>query len=154
MNPESITVSLDLARQLKEAGLGFRHNGEKVISEDGEGLSYFCWWSNVDGSGSPSNPYTRAQGFTLLPMSENSHPFGEKYQAFTAEEILKKLPKTIDRFSLSCYWKDGLEPTVIYVNDFPSENPTMQEFSLDSLANAAAQMWLYLKKNNLIPPTL
>lgn len=104
MNPESITVSLEWATKLKEAG-----------------------WDDV----------------CYFRQEEHEGP-GLEFP--TAEEILRRLPDSPRPHSPMHIFRmiDGTWQ-IVYDNT--------EDFVIaDTLANAAAQMWIYLKTNHLLPP--
>ena len=123
-----ITVSLEWAKKLRDA------------EWDQEDCVFFYVSNDKDD-------------FLLVPRHYNTMEKSESFHHFsapTAEEILRELPHVIhDKGSprfLQCgkhkkfwdvgYWR-GVEP--------------MKNVTEDTLANAAAAMWIYLKKNNLLP---
>lgn len=137
------TVSLELAKQLKEAG----------YPQEG----YFFWWVNVTDKS--QNPIlAHFQGTQSNEDYLNEHE--DKYEFFaapTADEILDRLPKKItvsemDYFLDVYHEEDVLDEWVVAYNyirhnlGFKSHHREMEE----TIADAAAKMWLYLKKEKLI----
>jgi hypothetical protein len=145
MTAESITVSLEWAKKLKEAGW------------EQEG---FLWWhQTMSGSWEPlTTPELRG----CLTM-RRVHVY---YAAPTAEEILRRLPKKLlyesragrisgdgseVAYELRIYpikWKD-MRWRVGYDKKNPSD--TVEEFEADTLANAAAAMYCHCAEQKLLP---
>ena len=151
LTPESLVVSLDLARQLKEAGW-----------EQEESI-FWLFWSDTHDEGWIE--YGSIHSFDS--GAKSMYKRGAVFAAPTAEEILRRLPKHLNafgqhgrltvQFGLS---QSQWQPCVGYIHHksnnwiFQGDNyqdGMMYFVDTDSLANAAAQMWLYLKKNNLLP---
>ena len=125
-----ITTSLEWAEKLKEAGW---------LQEK----SYFVW--GRIGSGEKMGIKPR--------YSEGSRM---RYSAPSAEEILRELPEEIEE---SDYWLEIAKS--IHWGDTPWEIRYRKNGELllwddpepiraDTLANASAAMWIYLKENNLL----
>lgn len=135
MTPESITVSLEWAQRLKEAGW----------------VQDVCfYWIKHASSPKPFVVY--------LPNLQQRDPDTLEiwFHAPTAEEILRRLPKslatkdrTIHRLSINC--NGGKRWRIFYGTDVLFDSPVAVDAN-ESLANAAAQMWIYLKTNHLLPP--
>lgn len=137
MTPESITVSLDMAKKLKKAGW------------PQDALFYWCkYWETLDWEvREPEPAYTRD---------------GNQVAAPTAEEILRRLPTLIKTdgkdfwLTINKMFRDnpmGEGWQVWYTNrdDVSSLWLTTEQWSNADLANASAQMWIYLKENSLLP---
>lgn len=136
-SPESITVDLKHAKMLKEAGWPQK---EALL-----------WWS----SRLHPDPYDES---LVWQLSNDDRPIGTHdwckqagtFAAPTAEEILRRLPLTMQARPLTMqarYDNCGrVHWGVCYI-----KNEKVQMQWQDTLANAAAQMWCYLKKNNLLP---
>lgn len=132
--PESIVVDLEHAKMLKEAGWP---QDEALL-----------WWA----SKMHPDPYDES---IVWELSNDSNPIGTHdwckqagtFAAPTAQEIetiiLKELPHisiTISRMGeMVC-----LEP-------LENRKYTGHVFKGTNHANAASEMWCYLKKNNLLP---
>lgn len=148
-SPESIVVSLEWSKKLKEAGyrqrarflFWIKYCDNPKVSPDK--IEYFEWGSN-------------RRGEVGLEMNGTTHL--DFYAAPTAEEILRELPDTISignkGYSLSidaiCCGeneKTWTEWEVCYQND--DEMPI--SFIDVSIANAAACMYCHLAENNLLP---
>lgn len=156
----SITVSLEMAKKLKEAvweqedstfywASGKRH-AEWVCVYDGH-----CDKAITNNAGYGEPPWT----YYLSDIDggneySNDDKIVEKYAAPTAEEILRNLPYSIS-------WKDDSDNiAVLFISKFPSSyrvgySPqwTKDAWSTpdsESLADAAAACWCYLKENNLL----
>lgn len=143
--PESITVSLDTAKKLKEAG--WQHE------------TYFDWYFNGTGA----NRVVRHPSPDELRTSE----FHLECPAPTAEEILRRLPPNLIRstekdtvtYALTIKALFGIEQIngdnwqIMYyrVRDGIEMAPYSPVLFADTLANAAAACWIYLKENNLLP---
>lgn len=119
------TVSLELSKQLKEAGYPQKD-------------SDFTW------SGDKLFPAVKGVEFT------------EDTAAPTADEILDQLPSTIEEVEIDgdnygmcelAIWKEEKDYSVNYLDE--DSYPELQETE-DVLADAAAKMWLYLKKQKLV----
>lgn len=129
MTPESITVSLEWAKKLKEVGYP---QGECTF-----------WWQNS------YCPIENAYVDNVVPFETRKNEFGVKYIAApTAEQILRRLPcvpsdfpLTIARYSTGGY----------YIDYSPENSDKQQVIEADTLANAAAAMYCYLAENNLLP---
>lgn len=121
---ESICVSLDMAKKLYD--LGFRP------------VTVFSWYKN--------------SGDEYFIDRQNEYGIFE-CAAPTAEEILRRLPWKIERDGSTFFlrierWNDSLDVLswrVIYPNLHAFTNID------NSLANASASMWLFLKEHSLLP---
>lgn len=113
----SITVSLEWAKKMKEAGWN-----EKTVFAFDHRFDYY--------------------------ELDDFYGFGAIF-APTAEEILRRLPNNFEGIPLRIqYEKDG-SILVGYAYSKDGTQP-MYRGDRDSLANAAAAMWCYLKENNLL----
>lgn len=116
-------VSLELSKQLKEVGI--------------EQSSSFYWHTNKHGH----PPFLRTTSDNTDLVTDL-----ETYSAFLADEILEKLPKGVaivkedNQYLISYTWDK--EP--VLDEDFGRTEVA------HSLADAAACMYLYLKKENLL----
>lgn len=131
--PQALVVSLEKAKELLDAGWP-------------QGTSHFVCSTTSDGY---SN-YSVCE--RLKPDHPNyESPYYLTWDAPTASEILERLPRVLhDEFLLQItlhsdiwcigYW-NGNEEAVIKYHQFG-----------DTLADAASDMWIYLKQNNLLPP--
>ncbi len=140
--PEAITVDLKHAKALKRVGwpqerVGFCHLVDQT------GIKADPYWWGVEGD------YWHEEDFI------------EWFAAPTAEEILRKLPKTL---SGSVFWPGdpGLAYlnikawtdsfTILYrtaTNEFPTHR-SLSGISADTLANAAAACYCYLADHKLL----
>lgn len=126
-------VSLELAKQLKKAGypittqFHYRYPVDDLGKKSGE---VFIEYNN------PDNPSCFDAGHDHEPVP-----------APTADEILDRLPKeryytcvktNTDRWRVAEFGENGLA----------EEGKT--SFIAESIADAAAKMWLYLKENDLL----
>lgn len=154
-NPESIVVSLDLAKQLKEAG--WSQHEMKVCTDGKErpcANTSFYWSETSKGN--------------WMIVDSLKGTIAEDIAAPTAEEILRRLPQSIRSVGLNLSAKKGEREYVLHIvktnttrwrliywdsDGLPWVAPSA-DFIDESLANASAQMWLYLKKNNLLPSPL
>jgi hypothetical protein len=134
--PESITVSLDWAKELREAGWPQQESSlytwvqkgkdEEDWSESFLELSSICW---------------------RLVRVDTFHP-DFLCAAPTAEEILRRLPPLIINSNVPYH----LDPTKkLYMVSYDDENLTGKVEHGDSLANAAAATYCYLAECNLLP---
>lgn len=139
-SPESLVVSLEMAKRLKEAGwkdgcyFWWREGGSAI-----DPMVVLC--SQKNGTWIPGRPYMTSVKFFPAP---------------TAEEILRRLPRFLP-------WKDNSDNmSSLFVNVFQSTyrvgyspqwtNDVWSSPDAETLADAAAGCWLYLKENNLLPP--
>lgn len=132
--PENIVVSLELAKRLRDAGW----SQEKNISSfyySGEGWLMVCT-IHVEGE------------TVLIPVTGAELTFHSPWlSAPTAEEILRELP---DYQVMS---EEGVV-SIIQLSDIYNKRKTkFSIFKGETLASAAAQMWIYLKTNNLLDAT-
>ena len=132
---QNITVSLEWAKKLKEAG--WPYLGQ-----------YFCAVPVNDGTADVE-----------YRLSENNHHRIDALPVPTAEEILRRLPVHAD----GEYDSDRLTFEILKSDNFwyvsYEDTPRHQDgnavsFNNESLANAAAAMYCYLVKNRLLPPTI
>lgn len=141
-NPNNVTVSLEMAKKLRDAGWEqdypflFYLEKDEQLYRNGE----------IVGQRNPDEPHEVDMG-----------PF---IAAPTAEEILRELPEekrgatlnTIGHTKVAYLWKDlgkiTYSPAPV-ARDLDGNVDYMQ-FEADTLANAAAKMWIYLKENNLL----
>ena len=134
--PESIVISLEWAKKLKETGwpqtysqgaIEECHFGYYLLDRGQETEHFECSW-----------------------MWHNWIKHGEAYAAPTAEEILRRLPRAINvsritpnRGSLQFRW--GVKWIQI-------GNTGVEHLEVgDTLANAAAAMYVYLSEHGLLP---
>lgn len=129
--PESIVVSLDTAMKLKAAGYP-------------QGLSRDTW-STTEGG------FNASLHERVMPDHPNyNSPFYIEYDAPYAEEILRRLPlkldqeRTYQRLQIVLY-EDGYR---IGYWDSPADMPTEADFEANTLSDAAASMWIYLKEHH------
>lgn len=130
------TVNLELSKQLKSTG----------FPQDTEHSS-FCYYMNNGES-------------ALLQCPEGMWPFENKtFASPTADEILDQLPDRIVTDEGMCFdlniWSNPSYPR--WVVSYWWDEDTRRESGMDnknisdnSLADALAKMWLYLKNNNLL----
>ena len=134
--PSTITVSLEWAKKLKEAGW-----------PQSEPLHY--WHRNV------GQWYVYAKDFSEhdFNMVDGAN-FPADVAAPTAEEILRRLPYEImdegEAFELVIAPRRHGGWNVFYTHE-NGENRCAALEKEDSLANAAAAMWVYLKEHDLLP---
>lgn len=140
-NPESIVVSLEMAKRLKEAG--FPQDEEMEF-----------WWMFEEAE-DPDDQWA-------CLGQDSDYFFNRKtdFAAPTAEEILRRLPA---EFKEEPKWKDGIGETwklgmyklresfwwVGY--GYPDMLRTKHTETAKTLANAAAAMYCYLAENSLLP---
>jgi hypothetical protein len=133
--PEQITVSLEWAKKLRDAGFPQGWTGvgtAESFTERPESMkgsldgSYFKWFQDKDGNPLVESVYCNYAMIAAAP---------------TAEEILRELGCGKLYFSGDGRWVVALEGQEV-LKDIPTEN---------SAANAAAAMYCYLAKNNLLP---
>ncbi len=126
--PESITVSLDMARKLKNAGWLQSESHFIFIHSDADTKL----WSRWNTGGEPRGGYIDGSMSWAAP---------------TAEEILRRLPAEVDDESLyvSSQRYNGL--WVVYYGVHGERHQHLD----DTLANAAAAMYCYLAEQKLLP---
>ena len=140
-NLNGITVSLEWAKKLKEAGW-FQENSVHHWIYGGIRweIERIEIWETIEGEWGSGRKIENLQIFS----------------APTAEEILRRLPKCISAETasqeggvLDIYPNDGCW-NLAYRND---EGFAVRDAAAlyPSLANAAAAMWIYLKEHNLLP---
>lgn len=122
----NITVSLDYAKKLRDAGW---------IEE-----TYFVYFNER------LRPKYETQGIMLTKVPSI-------IPAPTAEEILRELPEMYQSLIIGkANGKWRLMPFDAVSNkDSKIGNIRMDKFDEDTLANAAAAMWIHLKENDLLP---
>ena len=140
-NHESITVSLDVAKELKEAGWP---------QED-----YFVWVESATEDEDPElctpmewNIFTKG----LFDACKSAWIAKNDCAAPTAEEILRRLPNAI-------YHKGSIYYLVIRDKDCVSyeraenmvDNSPLHDSSENGLRNSLAAMYCYLAEHNLLP---
>ncbi len=142
----NITVSLSTAKRLRDAGWV-------------QIPSYFYWATNIEDNS------TRWVFGMWDSQDDESH---EYVAAPTAEEILRELPWEYEDDEYE--YEDGHDrchPPNAYISNTlylevgrNSEDEWRVSYNCpaggynkfgDTLANAAAEMWIYLKENNLLP---
>jgi len=134
-----ITVSLETAKSLRDAGWKQDNaDFDWVISSQsygGESYGEEVLRARKISSGRPRKHST-------LPTS-----------APTAEQILRELPQTMDGYRLTIYpiWDVGAWCVTYLAPDHTPHEALEIDYVDKSLANAAAEMWIYLKENNLLP---
>lgn len=143
--PESIVVSLEWAKKLKDAGWPQGNYAEDV-------RSHFYWYNTIDG----------LNNWKIISL-EDIRGLISKFEiaAPTAEELLRRLPEYFDDAEMrdgiyKRFWlvaqKDG-NWTVCYSDGHCQIKKGIGPMRItgDTLANAAASMWIFLKENNLLP---
>lgn len=128
------TVSLELAKQLKEAGY--------------PQVSTFMWDDNGDlrvGIGQVQRPHFKTAYPNELEIEVN-----ECFASPTADEILDQLPHSINfDYYLEIYKKQPYW-MLSYRKYQEQEAIGNIQGPKDNLADAAAKLWLYLKKEGLL----
>jgi len=119
---EYITVSLEVAREMKKAGWGQKAIWFWTTTDE---FDPFLYGAKMDGT----QP-------TLTPPSSDR----EYFAAPTVEEILRELPKEIV-ITPAPFAKGGWRVAWDVKNG---------RSYCDTPSNAAAKMWIYLKENNLL----
>lgn len=132
-------VSLDLAKQLKEAG----------YPQESE----FCWYSHR---------HPNINGGKFYDTLEWGHAYEGDYDTYNllaaaplANELLEQLPYYIEQgtgYYLNCTKAGEGMYICFYRADNDEHTPVMnmKSFGGGSLPDALAEMWLYLKKENLL----
>jgi hypothetical protein len=126
MKLEKQVCSLQLAKRLKELGI--------------EQESFWSWYETVDRDDTPRlNRTDESCHICNMPKQ----PFEEKYSAFTVAELMGRLPMHTLLYKYENGWKccpNGKSDYYGKVSSFVSEN----------IADAPAQMLIYLLENKLI----
>ncbi len=124
-----VTTSLELSRKLKKAGF------PQKVNE-------FYWAGKV----------YQEEPYTLLYLEEIKNIKDYEYIASpTADEILDLLPKNIGIYYLNTSkLDDSWHCTYDFVNTAKAKYERKHSEFSETLADAAALMWLFLKKENLI----
>jgi len=157
-NSEQITVSLEVAKRLKEAGWEDEETQfwwvfpEKKWSGD-EDQKWQCVYDGACNNAMDNNAgYTRPNEpltYSLIQIEggneySNDIKILEKYAAPTAEEILRELPSSIQVYRTRA-----------------RENGWTCAYAVQGIllkgksgADVTANMWLHLKANNLLPPII
>ncbi|CAN5475199.1 hypothetical protein BH11PLA2_BH11PLA2_29810 [soil metagenome] len=128
--PESITVSLDWAKKLKDAGWPQEN-----------GLHYWHGWEG------DKNTFLRATDGRVGTINA----FHQMFAAPTAEEILRRLPEYLTDGELRYYL--NLFPAWVIRYSYPDDEmgSIIKCHNRDSsLANAAAAMWCNLAEQKLL----
>ena len=124
MRPDSICVSLEWAKKLNWEGSLFAF------------FFYDGYWDH-----GPSRAFDKKDVDELVYSP-------------TAEEILRELPLDVGKYELQIYrcGKDGWAVAYYDGNHEPLYDAAdcQNDYPNDSLANAAASMWEYLKENDLL----
>lgn len=142
---ESITVSLEWAKKLKEAGYPQKD-------------SYLHWqWYEADGEWPGFYEQSRWDCYHMEASYED-YDDDEVYAAPTAEEILRSLPSYFDQEGMRFYLitqKDDNDDswTACYScgTCMIMRGVGPMRIECVGLANTAAKMWLFLRDNNLLP---
>jgi len=145
-----ITVDLETAKKLR--GAGFPQVAHWFWTEL-QGDDAFLYGAKRDGTQPTLTPAPDLREYSAAP---------------TAEEILDELPDRIEidkettrcqcgksdiRVSYKACFLDmrKSEPTNQYIVRYIHCDEVFKFFRADTLANAAAEMWIYLKENDLLP---
>lgn len=133
--PPTITVSLDWAKKLREAGW--------------PRLGSIFWWRCYTSKGMDSETWVLETIDRYWPHADGRrYTYSEPLAAPTAEEILRRLPKFITEDGMvhrrHVHWDYG-DNRVEYGRNH------VYCADAESLANAAAAMYCYLAEQNLLP---
>lgn len=129
--PSAITVSRDMANRMWDLKFPI------------DPMPIFFWVQPGDAEAK------RHDYWTVRTMEGMGHD-GIFLPAWTAEEILRRLPSDMGDYNyLQCMPTEG--GWMVGYWDCPSD-PNPYEFTADTLADAAAAAWCYLKEHNLPPP--
>lgn len=143
----AITVSLEWAKKLKEAGYP-------------QGSTHYLWGEDgwkLDGKKDVSHNLIQPKGD--IPYKDGGKIEDGVYQRFyaapTAEEILRRLPYSYEKKV------NRTQKAVVYITVHRekqgwqvrahSKRTLHWASQIDTLANAAAAMYCYLSSNNLLP---
>lgn len=138
MTPESITVSLDMARLLKEAGWDQK--------------TYFSWWIQKYGDYC-TEPHIERTSFSAVNFDWNQH---SRIPAPTAEEILRELPNDIKiDGKMACLEilsdRDVYNEGWVCCYSFGQNCDNEYWRKCRDLSDSCAAMYCYLAENNLLP---
>lgn len=140
MTPESIVTSLELSRKLKDAGYW-------------ESTAHWWIYPNEKHPDWPSKPFLITE-FERDHYHQEEDVYDQLIAAPTAEEILRKLPDSVDTDIdveiLGMGRNDDGNWIVWYSCDDTTHNQTPVRIE-NSLANAAAAMYCYLAEQKLLP---
>lgn len=127
--PQSICVSLDMAKKLKEAGW--------------EQAGGWFWYERHD-----ENEWSLCDGHDC-----SGEPDEDLICAPTAEEILRELPSVIEyRAQVDGILKKRVLKIIpTSTNEWDISYESIMNQVNPSLAGAAASIWIYLKENSLLP---
>jgi hypothetical protein len=129
--PPSITVSLDTAKKLAKAGYPQEDSLFSMVAPEGFTKPYHTIFTHLA---------REAQGWRDFTFA-----------APTAEEILRRLPKTIGKgYKLHIHPSNSGIYKLRYVRWKVPREIKESKFEDISLANAAAAMWICLKEYNLL----
>jgi len=130
--PDDITVSLEMARKLKEVGWPMSYS------------DIFAWWEDSEGN-------AKVERTSNLALTATSN--GLCFPAPSAEEILRRLPGNLKLVGYDAYLQfmilPGTKWLLTYMGKTEPTGQTMMKH--DTLANAAAACWIYLANNGLLP---
>ena len=142
-----ITVSLEKAKELKEYGW----------PQD----NYFLWIVDSSGSGHFGH-YTFDHILVIdsVGVAEDGSKIADKFSAPTAEELLRRLPEAVKypvrnaiEYELLIRPFDDLDERhweITYAKDIDNVDNTPLHETTGSLSDAAAEMFIWLKQNNLL----
>lgn len=144
---QSITVSLEKAQELKEAGWpqdacttpGLEHLANAISG------SYFIWENGEHRCDTSCNCGGTHGGWEVIQRKDSG--YDPWLPAPTAEEILWRLPKALIEKQDDGWRVQNCD----YEEAYAIHN---ESFFAPSLADAAADMFVYLSKNNLLPKTV
>ncbi len=124
------TITLETAQQLKAAG--FPQNAE-------------YYWASGDDN--PTRSATEQMKWRLRTKQElkQAPAQGTRYAAPTAEEVLEQLPDRVDQYRLIILKSKGW-----FTVQYGTVRPVAFSEVAQSLAEAAALLWLDLKKEGIL----
>lgn len=139
----TITTSLAVSKKLKEAGWETPFTKHHLRNAECKRKHETVYYWNTDANGSYLHTFPDCTQDAIA--------------APTAEEVLRELPVYIERESITyslCIVAVGKHWNVHYSSPNPEvkddPNYPIAGIHADTLANAAAEMWIYLKTNGLL----
>lgn len=146
ISPQDIVVSLKMAETLNEFGW----------PQDKS-----CFWYCGIYSNTPWLIYI-PKGINEIGTYSKMRREGEMIAAPTAEEVLRRLPRTIEPEGRTLYltcefpadpisWGGSAYVGYSYQSRVPSIDGCFPRSYADTVANAAAEVYVFLSQNNLLP---
>lgn len=134
---ESIVVSLELAKKMKEVGWPQKES--------------MFYWTNGNPDWAEASYYVdNYSQFLIIDADRARIKLDEHdYAAQTAEEVLRRLPKQLSDGSFLTISPEDDGWAVYYET---SNNLPVRTCKAKTLVDACVKMYIYLAENNLLPP--